>query len=381
MRKHGFTLIELLVVMVIIALLIGLLLPALSRAKEEARKTQCRSNLRQIGMAVMMYANDNGGRSPAMGGGIYTDASNPNQLRYGWQTGYMVGDSGLATVLDNAGGVASNSVTMAQPQYWQTTPARPARTIGLGLLWTGGYMTSKGAQLFYCPSNNSAKWLKEQKIDMRFQYDEDEPLWTSAGKVIRANNNSIGEWVSGGIYGYEGCYDGTSVLTRTWCFVLSNYSMRFPKAEMRINAAANRPNPPHGNLVCGAIYPVGIKLDEVGKLGIVADLTEPFLTQNRPWGNSTTPTDTQKGDECRKRFVTNHDSAWQILFADGAVKTFNDGSKAVFKKYADMWGLACPYNFAEESLPKGVQTGVAWWSYFEDQSIFQPFFDTAYQQD
>lgn len=73
MRRKGFTLIELLVVMVIIALLVGLLLPALARAKEEARKTQCRSNLRQIGLAIEMYANDNGGWSPAMEGNIAID--------------------------------------------------------------------------------------------------------------------------------------------------------------------------------------------------------------------------------------------------------------------------------------------------------------------
>jgi len=82
MRKQGFTLIELLVVMVIIALLIGLLLPALSRAKEAARKTQCRSNLRQIGLAVEMYANDNGGWTPAVGGGLYWTGTAEVVLRY-----------------------------------------------------------------------------------------------------------------------------------------------------------------------------------------------------------------------------------------------------------------------------------------------------------
>ena len=68
MAKRGFTLIELLVVMVIIALLVGLLLPALGRAKEEARKTQCRSNLRQIGLATTMYTNDNKGWTPVVYG-------------------------------------------------------------------------------------------------------------------------------------------------------------------------------------------------------------------------------------------------------------------------------------------------------------------------
>jgi prepilin-type N-terminal cleavage/methylation domain-containing protein/prepilin-type processing-associated H-X9-DG protein len=65
-RKSGFTLVELLVVIGIIAVLVSLLLPTLARAREQANRTKCLSNIRQISQAFFMYTNENNGWFPCV---------------------------------------------------------------------------------------------------------------------------------------------------------------------------------------------------------------------------------------------------------------------------------------------------------------------------
>jgi len=77
MRRRGFTLIELLVVIAIIAILAAILFPVFAKAREKARQASCASNLKQVGVAALMYAQDYDGRwialnSPNLTGGGHT---------------------------------------------------------------------------------------------------------------------------------------------------------------------------------------------------------------------------------------------------------------------------------------------------------------------
>lgn len=106
-KKFGFTLIELLVVISLISLLISILLPALGKAKDAARDTQCKNNVRQNSIAMIAYMLENKGYFK------------PNNLY----------DNNVANGL------------------WRSTKD----PVGAGVLVSGAYLSS--LQIFYCPTN------------------------------------------------------------------------------------------------------------------------------------------------------------------------------------------------------------------------------------
>ncbi len=94
---HGFTLIELLVVIAVIAVLMAILMPALQRAREQGKRAACLSNLRQLGLAWMVYADDHNGNlvNGAAGFTAMSDPRHPNEEAWVgqcWHSNYAQGE-------------------------------------------------------------------------------------------------------------------------------------------------------------------------------------------------------------------------------------------------------------------------------------------------
>lgn len=143
-RAAGFTLVELLVVIGIIAVLIAILLPALNRARQQAHQTACLSNLRQIGAAALMHANEHRNHFP-LAGRVYETIATPAGVHDPGQRNYCYF---LA-----AGKIHVAPLPVALAPYFGQSRMRTEVAADLQL----DYDNSLVRRNFTCPSNEGLK--------------------------------------------------------------------------------------------------------------------------------------------------------------------------------------------------------------------------------
>ena len=340
---RAFTLIELLVVIAIIAILAALLLPALAAAREKARRTACKANLQQHGIALESYLGDYGQYYPCTPS-YATEADGASRVNEGEITDNDVGlytgraaDGTMQTIRTRTASTYNNS---AGPWLWVFYKTQCGRATanslfrciayggketqstsigwepgnlnlgpnGLGYLLVCNYLGDAGT--FYCPSASN---MPGPPVTYGYFAGSDLSHWKRAGGRD-ADTLLRGDWLPGRRYGYQG--PGRAVVSH-YCY--------------RNVATRDEDNHTHGTITYRVPWtsPMvsydlrGPQFKTSKLLGGRAIVCDAFDSEKRA-ASTTTPTPTKPGFG-----IYHHREGYNVLYGGGTVKWYGDPQQRI----------------------------------------------------
>jgi prepilin-type N-terminal cleavage/methylation domain-containing protein/prepilin-type processing-associated H-X9-DG protein len=320
--RRGFTLIELLVVITIIAILVAILLPAVQNAREAARRTQCRNNLKQIGIALHNYHEANLVFPPGSINQLFAGSIQDTGLR---TTDPLEASSPVGIGLHGSSWMLHILPHMDQNElYKQWNLGLNVRNNGEAAFNLLGFAPAQTEiTAFYCPSrrgNMNARVLNN----------------VTRLVVSQPGNTTVGEFTKGG-NDYSGCAGSGIVFDDT---VVTRPTYHLTQGQIKqLNLVLGSPYIPQ-QMYAGIFFPnsnitIASITDGTSNVIMAGEherLNHPTLDIQQSfdgwaWGGAATLFTTRNGVNKRLHYDaagSNHPGAGNFLMADGSVKTVTE---------------------------------------------------------